>query len=114
MNNEAKRIVESLRICHSLKDCRDCKFIDSEIDEAGCVENLFHGAANLIESMAAELEQVKRERDAAVRDMAVIKFCAVCRHDDTKDELPLACTSCGSGKQNWRWRGLCKGNGGGE
>ena len=71
-------------------------------------------AANIMKDEALKLEsrlaQVERERDAAMRDMAVIKFCAVCLHDGTKDHLPFACTSCGSGKQNWRWRGVCPEN----
>lgn len=39
-------------------------------------------AADLIESLAAELEQVKRERDAAVEDIkiAAIHLCDTCKH----------------------------------
>lgn len=70
--------------------------------------------AILLKDLSEELEQVKRERDAAVKDLAVIKFCALCRNDDTNDDLPFACTWCGSSKQNWQWRGPCAENGGVE
>lgn len=63
MTDETKRCVEALRTCHSNEDCRDCKFVDSDKDEMSCVNILFVNAADLIESLSAELEQVKQERD---------------------------------------------------
>lgn len=63
MTDEAKCTVEALRICHSHKDCRDCKFVESDKDEMSCVNILFVKSADLIESFAAELERVTQERD---------------------------------------------------
>ena len=81
MTDEAKHVVEALRICHSNKDCRDCKFVERDKDEKSCVNILFDESANLLESLSAELEQVKRERDVAVEDLkqAAIYLCCACR-----------------------------------
>ena len=109
--SEAKNMVNLLHAT----ECSDCVFMTltcAHRRNGEYCETNIHDAANLIERIAAELEQVKRERDAAVKDLEVIKLCALCRNDETKDKLPFACTSCGSGKSNWRWRGLCKENGG--
>ena len=67
-------------------------------------------AADLLESLSNELEQVKRERDAAVEDMELMgeyrPYCQVCAHvnSDSKQE---PCFSCCEGYMinNWQWRG---------
>lgn len=68
------------------------------------MEDLFRNAANLIESLSAELEQVKRERDAAVEDM--VRLCAICVHcrgcDEWDDEVCMTCNN----KSKWQWRGV--------
>ena len=69
-------------------------------------------AADLIESLSTELEQVKRERDAAVEDIckAAITLCDACAHHHTafpcfKDEISdetkrtIACN-------RFEWRGM--------
>ena len=50
-----------------------------------------------------ELEQVKRERDAAVEDLEMLADCEACIHDD--DE---ACEHCCDVtiRGNWQWRGV--------
>lgn len=71
--------------------------------------------------LKAELETVKRERDAAVRDIwlgcdtckhkgACLSddFCEDCEHAES-DNTP--CCSCHN-LCEWEWRGLCKENGG--
>lgn len=64
---------------------------------------LMKAAADLIESLSAELEQVKRERDAAVRDL--VHLCAICVHDRGFYEFDDAvCTQC-CDNSKWQWRG---------
>ena len=66
MTDEVKRCVEALRMCDLPKNvqpvafyvCRDCLAYEADVE---CRINLT--AAGLIESLAAELEQVKQERD---------------------------------------------------
>jgi hypothetical protein len=101
-------IKKGLDVCATLDgDCENCPYDGLKIF---CSDRLRKDALAYIQRLEQELAAVKRERDAAVRDMAAIKVCALCRHDDTKDHLPFACTSCGIGKQNWRWRGVCSEN----
>lgn len=53
------------------------------------------------------IQQLERERDAAVEDLKVYKFCTFCKHDkdnlDTNKSSP--CFGCSS-KSNWQWRGV--------
>ena len=58
--------------------------------------------------LKAELETVKRERDAAVKD-AKHAGCVVCKYSDF--EWPKNCHDCEMGSR-WEWRGLCESNGG--
>lgn len=67
---------------------------------------VINACADLIESLSAQLEQVTRERDAAINDLRIDKCCQFCVNDETKDKLPFACTSCGTKKSNWQWRGV--------
>lgn len=83
-------------------------------DESNCnVLDYVDEAADLIETLAAELERVKRERDAAVADLKGL--CDVCAHFETCDgpwcgdcdsfdgcESP--CKTCPA-ESNWQWRG---------
>ena len=63
--------------------------------------------------LKADLENVKRERDAAVKDMTVIKFCHTCKWDKYSVDESDICYSCVN-KCYWEWRGLCEANGGAE
>jgi hypothetical protein len=58
--------------------------------------------------LMAELEQVKRERDAAVEDMAGIcrkhNVCDGCKNDDAA-YIPNDCIDCANAC-NWQWRGV--------
>ena len=70
MTDEAKRIEINQAIEYLREDaCVSCIF-NSFIGECTSVSDCYaRKAADLIESLAAELEQVKRERDAAVEDL---------------------------------------------
>ena len=71
-------------------------------------------AADLIESLVAELEQVKRERDAAVEDLR--GACAFCAHvreclvTGCTGDMGEACKQCPCETcfhdSNWQWRGV--------
>lgn len=61
------------------------------------------------ELMGGALEQVKAERDTAIEDLRMERSCATCRDDNTKDHLPFRCASCGSRHSNWQWRGAQEG-----
>lgn len=65
---------------------------------------IINACADLIESLAAELEQVTRERDAAVKDLAIHKFCHLCAEDPIAEEASK-CPSCVN-KCYWQWRGV--------
>ena len=74
MTDEAKRCVESCREWYQA-------FSNKGKGNEPSVKELLT-TADLIESLAAELEQVKRERDAAVEDIRKAAWCCchVCKH----------------------------------
>ena len=110
MTEEARKAVEALRICHSNEDCRDCKFIDSDKDEMSCVNVLFVKAADLIESLSEQLEQVTKERDAAFRYIKRgCRACSACRYGDDTPENNEVCDKCipnPEGYSEWQWEGV--------
>lgn len=65
--------------------------------------------------LTAELEQVKRERDAAVGDLSVHDPCALCKHYDCgiNDSPCRECTNSKKAFAFWQWRGVQE-NGGAE
>ena len=98
MTEEAKRAVEHLRENAEFQWCSDCYVGDGCGDHSNCH---FLRIANLIESMYAELEQVKRERDAAVETMAENPRCETCKHYTPG----YFCLGCRRGDK-WQWRGV--------
>ena len=63
--------------------------------------------------LTAELEAVKREKDAALVDLKKRRDCKVCKYY-VRQAFEEPCVSCGFGQRNWEWRGLCESNGGAE
>lgn len=51
------------------------------------------------DAVLAELEQVKRERDAAIRDLEMVSVCDTCVHEHAP-----SCPGCNDA-ENWEWRG---------
>lgn len=103
-------VVEAVR-------CKDCKWHDS-VD----------GPTAKIEQLQSELEQVKRERDAAVNEIKAcydiqgiddyypiydLGICMCCSHySDVVDRAngeELACYDC-QNASNWQWRGVKEDN----
>lgn len=105
--NEAKKFVEALRVkCSEQGDCNSCA--KSDYCYYGGDYAMRNEAADLIESLAAELEQVKqerdglnimlgqaqsmletrtRERDAAVEDLNMCCPCEVCARSCQYDKV---------------------------
>ena len=51
------------------------------------------------EKLRADLAQVKRERDAASRDLEMVSVCDTCVHEHAP-----SCPGCNDA-ENWEWRG---------
>ena len=109
MTEEAKRCVE---IMHE-RGCRGClvKEISACVyrEEGRYCDNFYHEAADLIESLSAQLEQVTRERDVAVEALRDTACCSDCKNYATQmDSEPCkTCLMCPSqSKPNWQWRGV--------
>ena len=69
---------------------------------------IINACADLIESLAAELEQVTQERDAAVEDVAKLKRCEHCigYEEFLKIDGNIErCNDCEE-RSNWQWRGV--------
>ena len=96
MTEEARRLIDALRQI----DENDCEY------EARDVVTNLNKAANLIESLSAQLDQVTRERDAAVEDMILGRICATCRYHN--NSATSKCAGCLSWHSNWQWRGVEK------
>ena len=113
MNEEAKLIVDTLRYCEeSGARCGGCP---SGINEQG-IPNCHSQSniANLIESLSAQLDQVTRERDAAMEDLKDTgMLCVYCLHEK-KSIYEEPCNKCSrvnadAKRNNWQWRGVEKG-----
>lgn len=66
-----------------------------------------------INEILQAVDQLKRERNAAVTDLTIAKRCKVCKHDVTR-ESEDPCFTClyACNVNNFEWRGLCLDNGG--
>lgn len=80
------------------KKCKgDCGYVIKELYD-------------LVLHYESRLARVERERDAAVEDLSVSKFCALCEEDaNTQEYGSDRCHAC-LNKCNWRWRGVCAEN----
>ena len=117
MTKEAKRIVAALRVVCDERSCEDCPCYDwCHMRKVNCLDD---AAANMIESLSAQLEQVTRERDAAIRQqLEAYKnnpfACNFCKHDEVCDGRLLACGDCDMDcpcntcidHDKWQWRGV--------
>lgn len=136
MIEEAKLIVAALRTsCEENGSCPDCP-VNYWCHEKNGVR-LEDDAADIIESLSAQLEQAEKERDglnimlaqaqsmletrtkerdAAVADLkeelrnqSVISLCENCRCKPEGDYVPNDCMDCVNGC-NWQWRGVREGD----
>ena len=81
-----------------------------EEDNARKDDAIAEQARQLREALA-ELERVKRERDAACADLRINSSCATCEHLDGR---MCKMITHGLNKCYWDWRGPCTENGGTE
>ena len=65
-------------------------------DAEGMRSNWYESVETIVQ-LRAELEQVKRERDAAVADLKSVEYCTHCAHLSHE----CSATSC----KGWEWRG---------
>ena len=105
MAHEANACVETLRKAarYGVMDCRQhCPAYNvCPTGTAGWNnECMFETAADLIESLSAELEQAELERDAAVQDLNACCPCEVCTRSCTYDKVN-AYDECA----DFQWRG---------
>lgn len=75
MNDKARRVVQGIDTLRGAFMSRGAIPVADAIKDLG-------RAADFIEDLSEELEQVKRERDAAIADMQEMQdnICQVCRH----------------------------------
>lgn len=103
MIEKAKMIVAALRTdCAEQSACADCPL------RAWCRTDevlLNKDTADLIESLAAELEQVKRERDAAVDDLSAHRHCDDCGLYELQGVRCMQCRRY-TERPYWQWRGV--------
>ena len=127
MIDEAKKVVETLRYCEeSGARCGECPSGKNEQGIPNCHSQ--GDIADLIESLSAELEQTKqerdglnvmlgqaqsmletrtRERDAAIKDIPrTCGYCKYFRESTYKctNKFPCACIS--GVNTRWEWRGV--------
>ena len=131
MTDEAKKIMEDAQTLREI-------MLDDCIDFPHVVHTMCHKAADLIESLGAELEQVKqerdeawkvvesvskqnelmggalehikRERDAAITDMKdIADNYVVCMHCEKRQDESGACDRWHDQIGCWEWRGVKEG-----
>lgn len=136
MTDEAKRIIRLLRCtrnCMYASDARKycgssiCQKDGIERDAAAQIERDQAELANYqqlkkalqdkgfssLEAVFAALEQVKRERDAAVKSLEYYSACRDCQYYNKSEPCDIVENIPFGGKcGDWKWRGLCAGNGG--
>lgn len=94
MTDEAKRCVETCREWYQV-------FVNFGRGDERSVNELL-AVADLIESLSAELEQVKDERDGLLKQLR--GDCGICAHWQECVDSDFAC--CHSYPNCWQWRGV--------
>ena len=111
---DAEEIVQALRICNRTKGhrCSECP-VFSRYAHGICKRTVDRTAANLIESLQAQLAESRRRERAAVEDFEGCmknkkERCAYCMHDDECEPGESLCYAnvCG-----FEWRGQQAGKG---
>lgn len=104
-----EEIKKGLECCTYGEGCSVCPYDGAE----DCAVQKNVDAIVLIRQLEAENAELKRERDAAVRDLGKARGCKTCKHITLSPE-DRPCRSCGIRGIGYEWRGLCEENGGEE
>ncbi len=113
-----QEIVKVLKCCTDLTSPYVCERCLIRHDPLIDCNSLRRQAADLIESLEAELEQAKRERNAAIKNA---NSCRACKHAKPW-KVNSSLVSCdklninkiATGCPYFEWRGPCAQNGGAE
>lgn len=119
---DLERLIEAVKLCGrtpKADQCKQCAYWAGG-DMSRCIPNMTSAAATALSTLRAEdeklrneLEQVKREKDAAVEDLRRNRKykCSCCAY--AKSENPFICRDCwdriGGAGDAWQWRGAEKG-----
>ena len=115
-----EEIKQGLECCYGNKErrfCEKCPYagVVEGYSEVICLDYDDIGECALSYTQQLERERdellqknqwLEHERDAAVQDLKVYKFCTACKHgkDDLDANKSSPCFGCHS-KSNWEWRG---------
>lgn len=97
MTEEAKLAADTLRKMANFK-----QFLAFPQDTG----RIINACADLIESLSAQLEQVTRERDAAVEELSYTRKCSICKKHLSEGGDCYGNHKCGNGNPDWQWRGV--------
>lgn len=93
-----------------IKKGLECCSISHDYCGTECPYNCYaNGSAklSLLKDALAYIQQLEREKDAAVADLRIYAGCKVCKFGDLK--FPNDCMDC-IRMCNWQWRGVCAEN----
>lgn len=82
--------------------------LDNQHEALACKDAAIAEQARQLKEALAELERVRRERDAAVRDLKIHSSCVTCKYSNG------ICCKLQDNLCKWEWRGPCTENGGTE
>ena len=103
-----EEIKKNARTCISQPATESCYSCPLHSECHGLVEYVIKDLLDLVLMYESHLEQVERERYAAIADLKLYAGCKVCKHGDFK--FPKECMDCGDETNYWQWRGVCPEN----
>lgn len=104
---DIEKLIENAKACCGDTETEDCAaFCINPRDTRGgevrwCRQWLIHDLHAALSTLQAELEQVKRERDAAIRDIKCPFVCTRCKRPCDGDE-----TCIDNGYMDFEWIGV--------
>lgn len=109
MTNEQKIVVDGLKHCATHEFCEGCPAKETCYPRDDMLIGL---AVDMIVQMAADLEQLKRERDALLHEAKAEARCYTCKNHRSEGGECFGVGMCGHNHPEWEWRGPCAENGG--
>lgn len=128
MTEKVKKLVTALRNSYDYSERRDAESADLIVsmskqldDQNEVIDRIYEQCKTLqndlkelgydsIADMYAQLEQVTRERDAALRSLKRgYRACSACRYGDDTPENNEVCSKCrpnNEGYSEWQWQGV--------